>query len=343
MPEPKNLLVNGEIMLYGVIGLDFFDESFTSMDVARALEDLGDKEAVVHINSPGGIVDEGIAIYNLLAGHAAGCTIYVDSIAASAASLIAMAGNEVIMRSGSRMMVHNPEVATIGDIEEHQKSIVYLGNTIDSVATLYSKKSKRTKSKVIRDMNDETWMTADQAVALGYADKKARDPAVMVAAYDYRRYHRAPDELVAMATARGWSSQPRKVAAATTTTTETTMPEPTPTPPQAPAPTPQPTPTPPQTPEPTPPPPSPQPAPVRSERDATMAYVREVQDLCDLAGMPEKARMFLDKETPIEDVRKQLMAARATNHSSTFQFLPAMPQPQTGALAARMKAMLGKE
>ena len=93
------VLIDGEIILYGTVGESFFEDGFTARDVINATSKMRGKPLNVRINSGGGIADEGVAIYNTLKNHDGKITVYVDGIAASAASLIAMAGEVVTMRN----------------------------------------------------------------------------------------------------------------------------------------------------------------------------------------------------------------------------------------------------
>ena len=105
----KKLLLNGALMLYGDVGDPFgWGDGFSASDVAEALAEHGDGDITVRVNSGSGIANEGMAIYSLLKGHAGKVTIAVDGVAASAASLIAMAGSEIEMRDGAMMMIHDP-------------------------------------------------------------------------------------------------------------------------------------------------------------------------------------------------------------------------------------------
>src|SRR5699024_10490358 len=104
-----------KLLLNGFVG----GWEFNSEYVSNVLQGMpSDEDLVVRITSPGGIAYEGVAIYNALAAHEGRVTVYVDGLAASAASIIAMAGDETIMSLGSMMMVHNPWLVTLGDASE---------------------------------------------------------------------------------------------------------------------------------------------------------------------------------------------------------------------------------
>ena len=109
-----------EIVIDGVVG----EAPNTATDVRAALRAGG--PVTVSVNSPGGVATEGLAIYNVLKAHAGRVDVVVDSIAASAASLIAMAGDSIAMRDGAMIMIHDPSAVTVGTAADHQKSAAVL-------------------------------------------------------------------------------------------------------------------------------------------------------------------------------------------------------------------------
>jgi len=217
-----DVLVDGEIILFGVVGIDLWDDGFTAMDVVRALAEIGRGEDVtVRINSPGGYVDDGVAIFNALRAHRGTVTVYVEGLAASAASVIAMAGAEVIMRPGAQMMIHDPGTITIGDLAAHQKSMESLEASAASIADIYAEKTGRSLEEIRAEMAEEVWLTADQAIESGYADRldeQAEDKEFEAVAFNYRLFNHAPQRLVAATDAQGWhNAVPRKKAASAVT------------------------------------------------------------------------------------------------------------------------------
>jgi ATP-dependent Clp protease protease subunit len=200
-----NVLIDGDIVLYGTVGDSFFGDGFTANDVVMALAEVGRGEDItVRINSGGGIASEGVAIFNALTAHRGRVDVSIDGAAASAASLIAMAGETVRMRKGAVMMIHDPSALTIGNIKEHEKSIEMLDAISASAADIYAEKSGRTIEQVREDMQEEIWLTPDKAVELGYADAIDGQNAAPVMAFDYRLFKHPPERLVAMADAQGW-------------------------------------------------------------------------------------------------------------------------------------------
>jgi ATP-dependent Clp endopeptidase proteolytic subunit ClpP len=158
------------LYLYGVIGDDYFgDNGITSAKVLEAVEAIGEGEITVYINSPGGQADEGIAIYNILRRHAGGVTTIVDSLAASAASVIAMAGSKRRSMNGSRWMIHRALAVAIGNKDEMRAMARVLETYDHSIAEIYSAGMNLGKDEILSAMTRESWFTSEEAVAAGLA------------------------------------------------------------------------------------------------------------------------------------------------------------------------------
>lgn len=212
------VIVDGtELVLTGTVGDLFFgmEDHFTQTQVVIALSEIGrDRDITVRINSPGGIAYEGAAIHAALAQHRGRKTIFVEGIAASAASVIAMAGDEVVMTPGSLLMIHDPAGGTFGTVETHQESIRALTALATTMAALYADRTGNTVEQERRVMRAETWFTPEEAVAARYADRVAgraendNEPDRMrPAAFAYARFNHPPERLVALADARGWNDR----------------------------------------------------------------------------------------------------------------------------------------
>lgn len=199
------VLQDGELILYGFVGDNFWDDGFTASDVMAALAEVGrETDITVRINSGGGYVDDGIAIYNALAAHKGKVRVEVDAMAASAASLIAMAGDTIVMRTGSMMMIHDPARITWGTAEDHARSVDILDKQAAMMAGIYADRSGNDADKAREAMKAETWMTAEEAVEAGYADEAEGAKTKAYAAFDYRIYANAPSSLKALASRRKW-------------------------------------------------------------------------------------------------------------------------------------------
>ena len=130
----------------------------------------GDGDIVVWINSPGGDCVAASQIYAMLMDYPHDVTVKIDGIAASAASVIAMAGTKVLMAPTSLMMIHNPLTVAIGDTEEMQKAIAMLDEVKESIINAYEIKTGQSRAKISHLMDGETYMNANKAVELGFAD-----------------------------------------------------------------------------------------------------------------------------------------------------------------------------
>lgn len=161
-----------KLIIYGDIGESWWDDNSTSAnDIENALKSIDANEIHVHINSLGGDVFDGIAIYNLLKNHDAKVIIHIDGVAASAASLIAMSGDEVIMNTGSMIMIHEASTWVWGTKTDIQKTLNALEGIDKSIANIYMTRFKGEKEDVEKLIVAETWFTDEEAVELGFADK----------------------------------------------------------------------------------------------------------------------------------------------------------------------------
>ena len=130
-----------------------------------------DGDVVVWINSPGGDCFAASQIYNMLKEYSGKVMVKIDGIAASAASVIAMAGDSVSVSPVSMIMIHNPLTAAFGNAEDMQKAIEMLDSVKDSIINAYELKTGMSRLKISHLMDNETWMDAYKAVELGFADE----------------------------------------------------------------------------------------------------------------------------------------------------------------------------
>jgi ATP-dependent Clp protease, protease subunit len=341
------IVIYDEIGAFGIPAKAFLDELRTLGPVA---------ELTVRINSPGGSVFDGVAIYNALKHHEARVTVWIDGIAASIASVIAMAGDEVVMPENAMLMLHDPSALVIGTAADMRGMAEALDKMKAGMVAAYREKSGRDDAEIEVLMHDETWLSAAEAVELGLADR-VEQPVRMAAHFDLSRFRNPPPQLAAILTSStpqedlmsdAQKTRPRKLdaveataagAMATEASTEqitaaegdrpAESAEPVPAaaaasePPQVTAVTPaaaganQAPPTAPAT--------AAQPSAqvidldaVRAdERKATLAYVTEVHELCALAGRGELAAGFIAKATPVAQVRRALLETRAAEDEAT--------------------------
>ena len=135
----------------------------------------GSGDITVWINSPGGDCVAAAQIYNMLMDYKGNVTVKIDGIAASAASVIAMAGTKVLVSPVSMMMIHNPMTVAMGDTAEMQKAIEMLGSVKDSIINAYEIKTGLSRAKLSHLMDAETWMNAHKAMELGFSDGVLED------------------------------------------------------------------------------------------------------------------------------------------------------------------------
>lgn len=153
-----------------VIGETWDGYGVTSRRVSALLRSAGDREVVVNINSPGGDVFEGLAIYNMLRGHKGDVTVRVVGLAASAASVIAMAGDRVEIARAGFLMIHNTWVFAIGDRHDLGTVAGQLAAFDDVMAELYSLRAKADATEIGQMMDRETWISGRAAIEQGFAD-----------------------------------------------------------------------------------------------------------------------------------------------------------------------------
>ena len=165
-PTPeRTLFLNGTIAEQS-----WFDDDVTPQIFKDELMS-GSGDITVWINSPGGDCVAAAQIYNMLMEYPGNVTVKIDGIAASAASVIAMAGTRVCVSPVSMLMIHNPMTFAFGNTAEMQKAIDMLGEVKESIINAYEIKTGMSRAKLSRLMDAETWMNANKAVELGFADE----------------------------------------------------------------------------------------------------------------------------------------------------------------------------
>lgn len=155
-----------EIFIYDYIG----EFGVTASDFVRELADIRANKITLRINSPGGNVFDGLAIYNACKRHRAEMSVFIDGIAASAASFIAMAGDTITMMPHSQMMIHEAHGLVIGPAEDMRKMADFLDKSSDNIAAIYAERAGGTVEEWRARMREETWFSDQEAVELGLAD-----------------------------------------------------------------------------------------------------------------------------------------------------------------------------
>jgi ATP-dependent Clp protease protease subunit len=186
----------GEIWLYDQIGASFWGDGITAKTFQKELAALGKVTTInLRINSPGGDVFDGFAIYNQLVQHPANVEVDVDGVAASIASIIAMAGNTIRMAKNSMMMIHNPQGVAIGDASEMDRVKALLHQVKGNLTSTYVDRTGNKAADVDAWMNDETWFTAEAAVERGFADAVTKESQVAACFDMMRNFRNVPQAL----------------------------------------------------------------------------------------------------------------------------------------------------
>ncbi|WP_314155007.1 head maturation protease, ClpP-related [Rouxiella badensis] len=159
------------ISIFDVIGSDYWGEGVTANRIAGALRSMNGEDVTVSINSPGGDMFEGLAIYNLLREYSGKVTVKVLAIAASAASIIAMAGDEVQIGRGAFLMIHNCWVYAVGNRHDLARAAQDMEPFDRAMQDIYSTRSGLDASTVSEMMDNETYIGGNDAVEKGFADR----------------------------------------------------------------------------------------------------------------------------------------------------------------------------
>ena len=161
--------VDTSISVYGAIGDTWDGNGVTARRISAALRAIGERDITVNVNSPGGDFFEGVAIYNLLREHKAKVTVNVLGLAASAGSIIAMAGDEIRMGEGTHLMIHNAWAVVVGNRHDLADSAEVMATFDASMASLYAARTGLSSETVADMMDKETWLTPADAIRDGFA------------------------------------------------------------------------------------------------------------------------------------------------------------------------------
>lgn len=163
-----------EITIYGIIGNSWWSDSVSASDIDEALK-TAKGDLLIHLNSPGGDAFDGIAIYNRLKKHSGKVTIHVDGWACSAASVIAMAADELIMGLGSMFMIHEASSMVWGSKTQMRKEADVLDELEEGIIDIYMTKAKISREDIRAAVDAETWYSAQKAVDIGFATKTSNE------------------------------------------------------------------------------------------------------------------------------------------------------------------------
>lgn len=181
--KSADVYIFDEIGTFGLTAQSFIEEIKSYKDTPMSL----------HINCVGGDVFEGMAIYNVLKKRTASTTVYIEGIAASMGSVIALAGDEVVMAENSLFMIHNAWGGAMGEATEIRKTAALLDKISGEIADIYTKKTNLPYNRVKEMMDEETWLSADEAFNLGFIDSIS-DAIKVAAKYDVSKFKNITDK-----------------------------------------------------------------------------------------------------------------------------------------------------
>lgn len=161
---------NNTITIYQTIADDPWGDGFSARRMAAALRSIGKKDVVVSINSPGGDFFEGVAIYNLLREHPGKVTVKVIGLAASAASIVAMAGDEIQISEAGFLMIHNAWAIVIGNRNDLRKTADIFEKFDAAMADVYAARTEFDRNEIVKMMDADTWLNSSDAIEKGFAD-----------------------------------------------------------------------------------------------------------------------------------------------------------------------------
>ena len=183
----------GEVLVYDQIGKDYEGNGLTAKAFADGLAALGKVKRInVRINSNGGSVYDGTAIYNSLKNHPAKVVVKIEGAALSMASVIAMAGDDIEIAKNGFLMIHNPRMTVRGDAAEMRRLADVCEAMKKTLVATYSDRTKQTPEKIAEMMDAETWLFADEAKALGFVDR-VTDTLAVAASFDESLVATAPE------------------------------------------------------------------------------------------------------------------------------------------------------
>lgn len=159
----------GEIWIYDVIGPTWAG-MIDAGSVLSALKAMDGRDVTLRVSSPGGSVWDAVDIYNAIERYSGKVIAEVDALAASAASFLILAADEVRAAKNAMLMIHRASTLTFGNVEDHQKTIEVLGKADNILVDMYKKKTSKPESEIVEKLNAETWFTAKEAMEFGLVD-----------------------------------------------------------------------------------------------------------------------------------------------------------------------------
>lgn len=185
--DRAEVFIFDEIGFWGVTAQSFISD----------FKEITAKNVDLRINSPGGAVFEGMAIFNAIKRHPANVTVHVEALAASIAAVIAMAGDSINMAKNSHMMIHKAFTISMGNAEDLRKEADVLDRIDDTIAEIFVERTDESKGDIINLMEDETWMNAQEALDMGFIDTVEGDSGAENK-FDLTVFNHVPQELLAI-------------------------------------------------------------------------------------------------------------------------------------------------
>ncbi|MBN8236839.1 Clp protease ClpP [Halobacillus kuroshimensis] len=173
--EEKEGQKEADLYIYGPIGSSMFGDTVSAKDVMDFLNSTNAETINLYINSPGGDVFDGLAIYNQLKRQEATVNVHVDGLAASAASIIALGGDNLYMPKTSTLMVHHAWTIALGNAKEFRKVADDLDKIAEAYIAAYEEKFRGTRQELENLLDDETFLSASEAVTFGFADQEVEE------------------------------------------------------------------------------------------------------------------------------------------------------------------------
>ncbi|MBR0876888.1 Clp protease ClpP [Bradyrhizobium liaoningense] len=255
-----------EITIYNDIGY----WGVTAQDFHNALKALGPVDNLtIRISSDGGEVLQGFAIANMLARHSAYKVVVVDGIAASMASVIALTGDEVVMPENAFLMIHNPWGGVVGDSEDMRSAADTLDKMMVNIRDVYVKRTGLPEAKIQKMMDAETWLTADEAVKLGFADRVDNPVDMAAQRFNLAKFNKVPKSFGAHS--KEDPTMTTKTNAAANGGDEGNDDG------------------------------------AKAARDAVIAEAKTIRELCKLAGKASLADKFIEDGVSVDEVRAELV------------------------------------
>lgn len=223
--KPIEVIAQGdtaEVLVYDQIGNSWLQDGLTAKAFAESLKAAGPVKTInVRINSPGGSVFEATAIYNTLVNHGAAVNVHIEGAALSAASLVAMAGDEIKMAANGFLMIHDPVGRTTGDAAEMRRAAEMLDKIKATLVATYAGRTGQDPEAISKMMTAETWMDAKEAKKLGFITSISKKADLAVAASaDAREFFRnAPDRFREICDQRQPTPEPKETTMAETPNT----------------------------------------------------------------------------------------------------------------------------